>query len=614
MCGIAGVVTFDKARVAVAALKSMTDCMVNRGPDDDGFFADGAFGIGMRRLSIIDVAGGHQPLSNETDDIHLVFNGEIYNHVELRQQLLARGHRFKTGSDAETILHLYEDKGVDALRELNGMFGFALYDSRRQALWIARDRLGIKPLFYATTGGSIAFASDIRALRSAFPTEIDPRQVAPYLAFGYVPGSSSMWRGVQKLAPGHYLWIESGRVTTHRYWAIDSIGSWSGSAAAAREQLGELLADALRLELRSDVPLGMFLSGGLDSSSLTALAAEQLSEPLRTFTIQFDGKKSLDTEFARAVADRYRTRHTVIPMGAQDAATVLDELLPMMDEPVADSAFVPAYWLSKIARAEGVKVLLNGAGGDEIFGGYRRHSPPAFGSPTWVAERFPRPLRRVVGSVWEQLQPHRGLRATDPMIAWASTVSGVNLPAARSLLRDPGDFTSMLNAIHREFAPLASSNGGLAYAHRRMSLDIETYLPGDVLSLTDKATMAASVEARVPLLDHRVVEFALSLPAAINMPGGEAKGLFKQVMASRLPPALLHREKEGFNAPDDVWMRGDSGIDLSGELLGNRSATLDSLIRPVELERLLANDEKRKHAASLLFALFLFNRWEQAQR
>lgn len=591
----------------------MTDCMVNRGPDDDGFHAAAGFGIGMRRLSIIDVAGGHQPISNETDDIHLVFNGEIYNHVELRQQLKARGHAFKTGSDAETILHLYEEKGVDALQDLNGMFGFALHDSRRGALWIARDRLGIKPLFYATTPDSLAFASDIRALRAEFPTEVDASQVAPYLAFGYVPGERSMWRGVQKLAPGHYLWVEGGKFAVHKYWAVDALGSWRGTVDEAERRLGELLRDALRLELRSDVPLGMFLSGGLDSSSLTALAAEQLTEPLRTFTIRFEGKKSLDNHFALAVAERYRTRHTVIPMTASDAGTVLDELLPMMDEPVADSAFVPAYWISKRARDEGIKVLLNGAGGDEIFGGYRRHSPPAFGSPTWVAERFPRPVRRLIGGAWEQFQPHRGLRATDPVIAWASTVSGVNLPAARALLRDPGDFASMLNAIHHEFAPLAHRNGGMSYAHRRMRLDLETYLPGDVLAVTDKATMAASVEARVPLLDHRIVEFALSLPAEINMPGGRAKGLFKRVMASRLPADLLTREKEGFNAPDDVWMRGDAGIDLSAELLDNRSPILDGLLRPKALERLLSRERERTRAASLLFSLFLFNRWHRTQ-
>jgi asparagine synthase (glutamine-hydrolysing) len=614
MCGIAGIMAFNGRPIITAELKAMTDRMVQRGPDDDGFFTTGSVGLGMRRLSIIDVEGGHQPLHNETGDLHLVLNGEIYNHIELRQQLVSRGHVFQTASDAEVVLHLYEEKGVDALAELNGMFAFALYDSRRQALWIARDRIGIKPLFYAVSQDRIVFASDVRALRSSYSTNIEPQQVLKYLALSYVPGVETIWRGIQKLAPAHYLWLEGGKVALKRYWSLDGIGDWVGSVEEAQEQLEVLLRDAIKLQLRSDVPLGVFLSGGLDSSAIVALAAEQLPNPLRTFTIRFEGKRSADEGFARKIAQRYATSHTEIPMGPAEAAVAIDELLSMLDEPLSDSALLPAYWLSKAARNKGVKVLLNGAGGDEIFGGYGRHWPARLGSPTWVAESLPHPLRRIVVGAWSMFQPHRAVRAINPVFAWAASTSGINLHTARQLLRDPGHYAELISTLQVEYHSLVSSTSKLNYAHTRMNLDLQKYLPEDVLSLTDKATMAASVEGRVPLLDHRLVEFAFSLPTGINLLNHEPKGMFKSVMANRLPADLLNRRKEGFNAPDEVWLQDDRVIDLAGELLGASTPILDELINPKVLEALLANPEQRKRSASMLFALFLFNRWNRVQR
>lgn len=613
MCGIAGIIAFDGRTISAVELRSMTDCMVQRGPDDDGVFSTRAAGLAMRRLSIIDVEGGHQPISNESGDLHLVLNGEIYNHIELRQQLEGRGHTFRTYSDAEVVLHLYEERGTEALDALNGMFAFALYDARRQALWVARDRLGIKPLFYGVTGSQVAFASDIRALRAVFPTEVDPAQAINYLALGYSPGEETVWRGVRKLPPAHYLRVEQGRVTTTRYWSLGNIGGWRGSEDAAAAELETLLADAVRLELRSDVPLGVFLSGGLDSSTIVALAAEQVSEPLRTFTIQFEGKGGADVDFSRQVAARYATAHEELTMTSADGARALDELLPLMDEPIADSAIIPAYWLSKAARAQGIKVLLNGAGGDEIFGGYRRHAPATLGTPTWVAERLPAPLRRGVAQAWSVVQPHRGARAWHPSYAWATSVTGVNLHTTRQLLRDPADYRTLLGAMRRQYRGLNGDAAGLGYAHARMNLDVQTYLPDNVLSLTDKATMAASVEGRVPLLDHRLVEFAFSLPDRLNMPEGEPKGLLKRVMRDRLPAALLRRRKEGFNAPDDVWLRDDLGFDLAGELLEQRSPVLDALVAPVALEAVLSTPARRSASASMLFSLFLLNRWHRAQ-
>ena len=613
MCGIAGVVGSDGHPISVATLKSMTDRMIQRGPDDDGFFVDGSVGLGMRRLSIIDLEGGHQPLMNEAGDLQLVLNGEIYNHVELRQQLAARGHSFRTVSDAEVVLHLYEEQGTECLGALNGMFAFALYDSRVGAVWVARDRLGIKPLFYAVTSKCVAFASDVRALRAAYPTDVDPAQVLKYLALGYVPGAESIWRGVRKLPPAHHMWIENGRVSVRRYWSVNTLGTWQGSVVDAEKQLEALLTDAIRLQLRSDVPLGVFLSGGLDSSAVVALAAEQLREPLQTFTISFTGKGSSDERFARQVSTRYGTAHVEIAMSATDAATAIDELLPMLDEPIADSAMIPAYWLSKASRAHGTKVLLNGAGGDEIFGGYSRHWPARFASPGWVAERLPAILRNMIAGAWQPFRPDRAARATDVRLSWAASVSGLNLHTARLLLRNPADQAALIATIHDEYGGLTNGRQHLGFAHARMSLDLETYLPEDVLALTDKATMAASVEGRVPLIDHRVVEFALSLPPGVNFDGGRPKGLLKRMMAKRLPAELLNRAKEGFNAPDAIWLRSDDGIDLAGELLDARTALLDELIDPNCLASMLATVEQRSRSSSMLYALFMLNRWHRTQ-
>jgi asparagine synthase (glutamine-hydrolysing) len=603
----------DGRGITTDELRAMTECMVRRGPDDDGFVTRGPIGLGFRRLSIIDVVGGHQPLTNEAEDLQLVLNGEIYNHVELRRQLKARGHVFRTHSDAEVVLHLYEDEGPEALSSLNGMFAFALMDTRRQSVWVARDRLGIKPLYYAVTGTTLVFASDIHALRATYTTSVDASLVLPYLALGYAPGTHTLWRGVRKLAPGHYLWADTGGVKTTRYWRVDPASRWEGTETQAIAALDALLVDAVRLELRSDVPLGVFLSGGLDSSALVALAAEQVHEPLRTYTVAFEGKgDSDDARFARVVAARYATSHVELPLTPDDAVQSLDELLPLLDEPIADSAIIPAYWLSKAARADGIKVLLNGAGGDEIFGGYVRHHPASFGSPRWIADQVPTFLRPLAAGVMGLVHAGRGERACHPALAWTATVNGGDLQNARLLLRNAEQYEGVRQAMLKEYKALSDGTGNRDFSYARMQLDLDTYLPNDVLALTDKATMAVSVEGRVPLLDHRLVEFALSLPPTLNLLGGKPKGLFKRVLATRLPPDLLNRRKEGFNAPSDAWLRDQRGFDVRSELLGARTELLSELVNARALERVLATPERHQRSAPMIFSLYLLNRWYRA--
>jgi asparagine synthase (glutamine-hydrolysing) len=381
MCGIAGVMRFDNKRVSEQELKLMTDCMRHRGPDDDGFATADNMGIAMRRLSIIDVSGGHQPLSNEDGKLQLVFNGEIYNYIELRQELIQRGHKFATGSDAEIILHLYEEKGTRALEDLNGMFAFALYDSEKKLMWVGRDRLGIKPFFYAKTNNYFAFSSDLKSLREFHPATLSETEAITYLALGYSPQEQTLWNGIQKLLPAHHALINSnGQVTIERYWSLDKFGTWTGTEEEAANELAYLLQDAVKLQMRTDVPFGVFLSGGIDSSALVAIAAGQLNEPLKTFTIEFEGKKSSgDAFFAREVAKRYATEHFAMPMTSEDAMTALDEVLKVMDEPIGDSAVLPVYALSKFARKQGIKVLLNGAGATRYL-----VAMPVIGRRGWV--------------------------------------------------------------------------------------------------------------------------------------------------------------------------------------------------------------------------------------
>ncbi len=614
MCGIAGIFNFDGLSVRQEQLSAMTDRMVERGPDDDGFYVSGYFGMGFRRLSIIDVEGGHQPLSNEDETLQLVLNGEIYNYIELRNQLVARGHVFRTNSDAEVVLHLYEEKGVDLLAELNGMFAFALFDKKRNATWIVRDRLGVKPLFYASTKDRFIFASDMRAVRAVYQVEINSKAVLKYLGLAYVPGEETIWRGIKKLHPAHYLWVEgAGSIESKQYWSVSPTGAWQGAVSEATEQLDWFLSDSTRLQMRSDVPVGIFLSGGTDSSAIVSYASQLTQESLRTFTINFQGKNSSDARFAQLVAQRYRTHHVEIQMGAAEALLAIDDLLHRMDEPISDSAIFPAYLLSRAAEQQGVKVLLNGAGGDEIFGGYSRHWPPSVGSPAWVAESIPNLLRSGVAGLWAMFQPHRGIRASNPVFAWASGVSGVNLSACKHLLRDFSAYKELNDAIVNEYADIAGPSQRYGYAYDRMAMDLKTYLPNDVLSLTDKASMAASVECRVPLLDHRLVEFAFSLPPDINLHGGKPKGLFREVLAKRLPADLLDRKKDGFNAPISEWMQQLGALNLEEELLHHRTSLLDEILNPAELVKILSNPKSRVLASETLFSLFLLNRWYRAQ-
>ncbi len=613
MCGIAATFSLSGAEASLAPLQAMTARMVHRGPDDEGFACHGPAGLGMRRLSIIDVGGGHQPIANEDGTIWLVLNGEIYNYVELRAALKQRGHQFSTGSDAEVIIHLYEEKGVAAVDDLNGMFGFALWDSRRNLGWVARDRLGIKPIFMAATADRLVVASDLSAIRALVSARLSRASILQYLALGYVPTPDTIFEGITKLPPGHYAVIQDGRVSTRRYWDPEAAREWRGGLDDARDQLDALLHDAVRLEMRSDVPVGIFLSGGLDSSAVVAMAAAATAEPLRTLTIDFAGKGGRDAGSARLVAERFGTRHTAVVCDAARGLAALSDLVGRLDEPVADSAMIPTFILSDAARQMGIKVLLSGAGGDEIFGGYGRHQRPRVGSPDWIATALPGPLPAMTGALWSLFDSERGLRAADQRMAWATGISGASLALLKETLREPGDFDAMRTAAAMHFDALPGRRRARGYAYGGMLTDLQTYLVDDVLALGDKATMAASVEGRVPLLDHRLVEFAYALPPALNMHGGAAKGLFVEVLRRYLPADVLDRPKEGFNAPMSEWIGATgAGDPFERDLLDAPSPAIAEVIDINRLRRALSSSPRTSRTAETVFSLYVLNSWARA--
>ena len=526
----------------------MCDVMAHRGPDDTGFYRDQALSVGMRRLSIIDLAGGQQPLYNEDGSVVVVFNGEIYNYIELREQLEARGHRFRTKSDGEVIAHLYEDRDVDALCNLNGMFGLCLWDRARQRGVLARDPLGIKPLYYWSDGQRCLFASELKALLPHLPNvAVDWEAIDAYLQHMFVPAPRSPISGVRKLPPGCFLEFSTAGVGKPRpFWDVRQLPDEVLAAPKTREHFLHLVDDAVRLQLRSDVPVGIFLSGGIDSSLVTAFSSRRLGPDVSCFTVDYEGNPVDEVRPARIVTRAFRCDHHVVLVTTADAVRLIPKLVWHMDEPHADSALVGTYKVAE-AAATRVKVILNGTGGDELFGGYSWYVGNS--SRTRLLHRVPARLRsaavamlgarqygrllavhrdRETTFVWNHFlfkpQEVRGFGTAGPDVA-----SGWSL---RSLVETaPGD-----------------------RVNRMLYADLRSYLPDDLLLLLDKMTMAVSIEGRVPILDHRLVEWAFTIPGAKKLPGVELKPLLKQWLSGIVPDEVLRRPKWGFGAPVGRWM------------------------------------------------------------
>jgi asparagine synthase (glutamine-hydrolysing) len=584
MCGIAGFVESSTTaapfgpEAATTLVHRMCDVIRHRGPDDEGVWVDDGVALGMRRLSIIDLSTGHQPIHNEDRSVWIVFNGEIYNYRELRRELEAVGHRFYTSTDTEVIVHAYEQWGKLAITRLRGMFGLALWNTRTRALLVARDRIGIKPMHYATVNGRLYFGSELKSLLEApdLPRDLDPDALDHYLSFLYTPRDGSIFKHVRKLPPGHLLTWQDGRVTVDKYWEIPADESFTGSEADAVDQLRAVLTDAVRSHLISDVPLGAFLSGGIDSSLVVGLMAQVSGGRVKTFSIGFDEPEFDELEPARRVAAHFGTEHHEFVV-KPDGVGILDRLISHFDEPFGDPSAIPTWYVSEMARRH-VTVVLSGDGGDELFGGYDRYVP----HPRVVAfDRYsPRALRRVAAIAAARL-PH-GVRGKNFLRHVGRDPQGRYLDAVRFFGSDEKPALLTPELLRRIEGPDSEARlarhferfAALPWPSQMMRFDAETYLPEDVLTKVDRMSMAHSLESRVPLLDNEVIAFASTLPGALKIKGGRRKHVLKQVAATLLPREIVDRRKQGFGVPLGTWFRGNL-----------RELFADTLLAPVALQR-----------------------------
>ena len=587
MCGIAGI--FELRSLAPTngvMLRRMTDSLTHRGPDESGFFEAQGVGLGHRRLSIIDLSGGQQPLFNEDRSVVVVYNGEIYNFQELRQELKSRGHQFATSSDTEVIVHGWEEWGPAAVDRFRGMFAFALWDQRKETLFLARDRLGIKPLYYSLLpGGTFLFGSELKALRQhpELPRDLNPQAIEDYFAYGYVPDPKTIYRDVFKLAPGHHLTVGRGdsAPTVRQYWDVAFEADPRIKEADAVHELSERLREAVEIRMIADVPLGAFLSGGVDSSAVVAYLASKSSEPVNTCSIGFKVDAFDETRFSDMVAEQFKTRHHSKEV-EPDSFDLIDQLAGFYDEPFADSSAMPTYQVCRLAR-ERVTVALSGDGGDEVFAGYRRYR--WHGYEELVRQRLPGGLRRPLFGLAGRLYPKmdwapKVLRAKttfqaiarDSANAYFHSVSTIADDLRRRLYstrlrRDLQAYEArhLLESL-MENAPADEPLDRAIYA------DFKTYLPGDILTKVDRTSMATSLEVRVPILDHHLVEWAARLPLSLRLAGREGKYILKKAMEGVLPHDVLYREKMGFAVPLATWFRGPLRDRVGRQLLAGRLA------------------------------------------
>jgi asparagine synthase (glutamine-hydrolysing) len=619
MCGIAGLISRDGELAGVEQVHNMCQTIVHRGPDDEGIYTEGSVGLGMRRLSIIDLAGGRQPIHNEDRSVWVVFNGEIYNFPSLREELGKRGHHFYTHSDTEVIVHLYEEMGADCVTKLRGMFAIALYDKERRSLLLARDRLGKKPLYYGMRDGRLYFGSEIKALLAVAPelAEVNSEAVFQFFCFGYIPDPYSAFRQINKLPPAHLAEYRNGELKVRRYWDVPAYNTYDpGSDEACLEELEARLAEATRIRLISDVPLGALLSGGVDSSNVVALMARASAGPVKTFSIGFKDQDFNEADGARLVAQRFSTEHHELIVEPNITET-LDHLTRMMEEQFGDSSMIPTYYVSRLARQH-VTVALSGDGGDELFAGYNRY----------ILSLKRRPLDLIpdwLGSIYRKhVYPKLPSGLRERKFSW-----NIGLSSRDRYL----DGESFLPALHRE-RPLFSDSFAETvlsfaspfrlfeayydnaptndYLSRLLYLDTKTYLTADILTKVDRMSMATSLEVRCPILDHEFVEWVTSLPLKYKFRNGTRKYMLKK-LAERLgiPSELLHRRKQGFSLPLVHWMRGEMRDGLLSILTEPRTLQR-GYFDPAAIRQLLDEHFRgRRDHAGPLWLLLVFELWHR---
>jgi asparagine synthase (glutamine-hydrolysing) len=618
MCGIAGAIdNVSGAAERREIVSRMCDAIQHRGPDDHGIYHGPNVALGMQRLSIIDVDKGHQPISNEDGSIWIVFNGEIYNYLELRDQLESLGHRFKTNSDTEVIVHLYEEKGEACVERLRGMFAFAIWDSREQRLFAARDRVGKKPFHYVQTRNGLVFGSEVKAVLQHPDVErsVNPQGIADFLAYGYVPDPKTAFTGINKLSPGHLLSYRNSRLSIRRYWDFD----YTNDLAPREEQyyideLRRRLLESVRVRLVSEVPLGAFLSGGIDSSAIVAMMSRESAAPVKTFSIGFSDAEFDELKYARVTAGHLQTDHHEFVV-SPDVCRLVDEIVWHHDEPFADVSSIPAYIVSKMAR-EHVTVVLSGDGGDELFGGYGRYLVDL---DRRKYERIPSLIRRGALAPLSRALPRSaygknflGNIALDGAGRYIESVSYFNDAMKRELLSP--EYLRQLDGYEsaRAFRNIFYSQDAADRLERLLYLDSKTYLPGDILTKVDRMSMAHSIETRVPLLDHQLVEFVQKIPIAMKIRGRDTKYIFKRAMRGILPDEIIDRPKQGFDVPINKWLNNELRSMLDDVLNDSRTRQRGYFNRRA-IESLVQEHRRgRRDNARHLWGLLTLELWHRA--
>jgi asparagine synthase (glutamine-hydrolysing) len=623
MCGIAGFIDMwatggqrDSAERA-QLLDRMCRVITHRGPDDQGTLVKEGVALGMRRLSIIDLAGGHQPMSGEDDSVTLVFNGEIYNFLELEASLVARGHRFQTRSDTEAIVHAYEEYGAGCLDLLRGMFAFAIWDKRERRLFLARDRAGKKPLYYSVTAkGALVFGSELKSLLE-YPDverEINPEALDAYFTLGYVPDPLTIFRNVHKLPPGHYLTFADGQIVIKEYWDFNFEPAQSRREEDYLEELRALLDESVRLRLISDVPLGAFLSGGIDSSTIVALMARHMGMPVKTFSIGFHEDSYSELKYARIAAKKFGTDHHEF-LVTPDICSIVDELVWHFDEPFADSSAIPTYMVAKLAR-EHVTVILSGDGGDELFAGYTRYVIERKRSgfahlPGFLRKGMLQPLSRRLphGMLGRNFIHNIALDKVERYLDSLSVFTDLNKESLyTNAFRRSLNGSGGVIASFRDYAAKVKTGEDI---DKLLYIDSKTYLPGDILTKVDRMSMAVSLEARAPLLDHKLIEFVARTPASLKLAGYETKYLLKRAIKDLVPDEILNRPKQGFGVPMQDWINKQLRERIR-DTLTQSGLKQRGFVEPSYVQVLLAEHERgRRDHSMALWSLFMLELWHQ---
>lgn len=608
MCGICGIFNFDSRIVEIDKLKKITKRMHFRGPDDEGFFVDKNFGMGMRRLAIIDVDKGNQPISDNEMDVHIILNGEIYNYLELKKELLAKGHTFKTNSDTEVLLKYYIEYGENFIHKMNGIFSFAIFDKKKNKVLIYRDRIGIKPLYYYKDSKKFVFSSNLDSLSIEVNTSYNVDAVYSYLITNYVPSHQTIKNHISKLQPGSYIKIENNKFSINEYWSINNIKEKNNYNFY--DEFKNSLNNAVKIQSRTDVKIGSFLSGGVDSSVLTYLLQKHVKK-FETFTVNFEEKENLDLKFATKISNELDLKQNITNINLENNLDkYLDEITYYLDEPISDTAIFSTFQLSKLAYKTNTKVIITGAGGDEIFGGYKRHF-----KKNYFTEIFGNINIEILLQIKNYLKKdylNHFLKIFNSEIDFVLGSSGININLLSKILKNENSFFKNLTKVIHDHK---KKNYNFKYFRDRLKIDLVNYLPDNILTLTDKMSMACSVEARTPFLDHRLIEMVFSNPdkKIFGDKVNSSKRILKKIFSQNIKTNIWQRKKEGFNTPTNNWVYINRLylVNYFNENLSNLlNEIIDSTSLISSINSLKSTKDRRIQS---IFSIYVLNKWLKAR-